>query len=65
MRQINRQDAEKLIMTTMSDFRRREVRKWRFGTHFTDFHRFANGTTKRCRTHSCGVSSSTRGGTIE
>ena len=40
MRQINRQDAEKLIMTTMGDFRRREVRKWRFGTHFTDFHRF-------------------------
>ena len=32
-------------MTTMSDIRRREVRKWRFGTHFTEFHRFANGTT--------------------
>ena len=45
MRQINRHDAEKLIMTTMSDIRRREVRKWRFGTHFTEFHRFANGTT--------------------
>ena len=40
MRQINRKDAEQLIMTTMGDFRRRGVRKWRFGTHFTDFHRF-------------------------
>ena len=38
MRQINRRDAERLIMHTMGDFRRREVRKWRFGTHFTEFH---------------------------
>eukprot|EP00439_Symbiodinium_sp_Y106_P064625 s3548_g10.t1 len=27
-----------LIMHTMGDFRRREVRKWRFGTHFTECH---------------------------
>ena len=38
MRQINRRDAERLIMHTMGDFRRREVRKWRFGTHFTECH---------------------------
>eukprot|EP00439_Symbiodinium_sp_Y106_P062274 s5495_g9.t1 len=27
-----------IIMHTMGDFRRREVRKWRFGTHFTEYH---------------------------
>ena len=38
MRQINRRDAEGIIMHTMGDFRRREVRKWWFGTHFTEYH---------------------------
>ena len=38
MRQINRRDAARIIMHTMGDFRRREVRKWRFGTHFTEYH---------------------------
>ncbi|CAE6945604.1 unnamed protein product [Symbiodinium sp. CCMP2592] len=40
LRQINRQEAEKLIRTTTGDFRRREVRKWRLGTHFTEVHRY-------------------------
>eukprot|EP00439_Symbiodinium_sp_Y106_P026574 s129_g3.t1 len=31
MRQINRADAERIIMSTMGDFRRREFRKWCFG----------------------------------
>ena len=36
----NRRDAERLIMHTMGDFRRREVRKWWFGTRFTEFHHY-------------------------
>ena len=38
MRQINHRDAARIIMHTMGDFRRREVRKWKSGTHFTEYH---------------------------
>ena len=41
-RQINRRDAARIIMHTMGDFRRREVRKWRFGTHFTEYLDYEN-----------------------
>ena len=35
LRQINREDAARLTLSRLADFRRREVRNWRFGKHFT------------------------------
>ena len=40
MRQINRRDVKRIILNIISDNRRGELRRWRFGTHFTCFHRF-------------------------
>ena len=37
IRQINRDNAARLILRNLADYRRREIRRWRFGTHFTLF----------------------------